>query len=159
MKTKFFLLIAFFATFSTITVSAQNFDNSSIKDMTEEFFSKPSVYSVLAMTMDGEVKSTSNMVALISKEIFGVQNLDTKEVLIVEDIIPNLETADVNWRGDVVTKRVYRTKTGLLLLAASKAKIQHDNEDLEIYILSIFIDRDEKKELMTLLLQYVGEWK
>lgn len=159
MKTKFFLLIAFFATFSTITVSAQNFDNSSIRDMTEEFFSKPSVYSVLAMTMDGEVKSTSNMVALISKEHFGIQNLDTKKLLIAEDIIPNLETADVNWRGDVVTKRVYRTESKFLLLAASKAKIQHDNKDLEVYILSIFIDRDEKKELMTLLLEYVGEWK
>ena len=159
MKTKFFLLIAFFATFSTITVSAQNFDNSSIKDMTEEFFSKPSVYSVLAMTMDGEVKSTSNMVALISKEHFGIQNLDTKKLLIAEDIIPNLETADVNWRGDVVTKRVYRTESKFLLLAASKATIQHDNKDIEVYILSIFIDRDEKKELMTLLLEYVGEWK
>ncbi len=155
MKTKFILLVAFFALFLATAVSAQNSESVPIRHMTEDFFKKPAIYEVIGVSQKGEIiNSNPNMAALITSEIFAIKNLDSGEFKFGESIIQNLETVEVNYCGDIVTRRVYRTEGGLLLsVIASKLK------DTEVYALSVFDVKNEHSEVMTFILRYVGEWK
>ena len=155
MKTKFILLVAFFALFLATAVSAQNSESVPIRHMTEDFFKKPAIYEVIGVSRKGEIiNSSPNMAALITSEIFAIKNLDSGEFMFGESIIQNLETVEVNYCGDMVTRRVYRTEGGLLLsVIASKLK------DTEVYALSAFDVENEHSEVMTFILRYVGEWR
>ncbi len=155
MKTKFILLVAFFALFLATAVSAQNSESVPIRHMTEDFFKKPAIYEVIGVSLKGEIiNSSPNMAALITSEIFAIKNLDSGEFMFGEKLISNIETVEVNYCGDMVTRRVYRTEGGLLLsVIASKL------EDTEVYVLSVFDSKNEHSEVMTFILRYVGEWK
>ena len=149
MKTKFILLVAFFALFLATAVSAQNSESVPIRHMTEDFFKKSATYEVIAVVRNGEIRNIpTNMMAIILGNTIVIKSLDSGESIFGEKLISNIETVEVNYCGDMVTRRVYRTEGGLLLsVIASKL------EDTEVYVLSVFDSKNEHSEVVTFMLQ------